>query len=103
MRTKLFLLPLCLTIFVAPAFAASSAVIANLKIPVSETKEAVAGDFIWRCVGTNCAIVSEGGSASPSVCHEFAKQFGQVVSFGSARRQFDPGELTTCNDGIAAK
>jgi hypothetical protein len=56
----------------------------------------------WRCQGTTCSRMGPQTLLSVDACKALAHEVGAIRSYGYPAKRLDAGELSKCNEGLAA-
>ena len=69
---------------------------ASLMTALTEPKQAIIAEALWKCTGDSCSA-QDLGSRPVLVCQQVARKFGPVSAFTSAGGAFSAEELAKCN------
>ena len=56
----------------------------------------------WRCQGATCSRTGPQALLSVDACQALAHEVGAIRSYGYPAKRLDAGELSKCNEGLAA-
>jgi hypothetical protein len=95
---KSFFIAGSLVLISATAFGDAARYTATLAQPLTQKRELIVENNIFRCEGSSCLLTSHPQSAeSVRVCHALRREVGTLTAYVADGKEFDADRLAKCN------